>query len=101
MRVGRRPGMPAPEPPSLELCPSAGVDSWPGLTVSAGVSPRRGHHLSLAPSPPNGKHKPPRRLRGKPLCQQARSKARFPAASTRHRRGRSWCNVRRSWFNFL
>ncbi|HQK13250.1 MAG TPA: hypothetical protein PLJ78_04795 [Anaerolineae bacterium] len=36
----------------------------------------------------NDKHKPPRRLRGKPLCQQARPKARFPAASTRHRRGR-------------
>ena len=54
MRVGRRPGLPAPESPSLELCPSAGVDSWPGLTASVGVSPRQGHHLSLAPQPPNG-----------------------------------------------
>jgi len=45
---------PAPKPPSLELCPSAGVGSWPDLIVSAGVSPRQGHHLSLAPQPPNG-----------------------------------------------
>jgi len=36
----------------------------------------------------NDKHKPPRRLRGKPLCQQARSKARFTLAGTRRRHGR-------------
>jgi len=36
----------------------------------------------------NDKHKPPRRLRGKPLRQQARPKARFPFAGTRRRRGR-------------
>jgi len=54
------------------------------------------NHSVFAPGPffmlvlerANDKHKPPRRLRGKPLCQQARPKARFPAASTRQRRGR-------------
>ena len=53
--LGGVPGLPAPEPSSLELCPSASVDSWPDLTLSAGVSPRQGHHLSLAPQPPNGR----------------------------------------------
>jgi len=36
-----------------------------------------------AAPPANGQHKPPRRLRGKPLCQQARPKARFTFAGTR------------------
>ncbi len=52
------------------------------------VTPHPDDRFSLAPSPPNDKHKPPRRLRGKPLRQQARPQARFPAASTRRRRGR-------------
>jgi len=42
----------------------------------------------LSGTQPNDKHKPPRRLRGKPLCQQTRPKARFPFAGTRRRRGR-------------
>jgi len=54
--LGGGPGLPAPEPSSLELCPSASVDSWPDLTVSAGVSPRQGHPPSLAPQPPNDLH---------------------------------------------
>lgn len=40
-RLGGVPGLPATAPSALELCPSAGV------------SPRQGHHLSLAPRPPN------------------------------------------------
>jgi len=40
--------------PHWSYAPPPALASWPGLTVSAGVSPRQGHHLSLAPQPPNG-----------------------------------------------
>jgi len=49
-------------------------------------------------SPPNGQHKPPRRLRGKPLCQHARPKARFTFAGTRRRRGRLDAMLARSYY---
>ncbi|HQH40096.1 MAG TPA: hypothetical protein PLH19_16400, partial [Anaerolineae bacterium] len=91
--VGRRPGLPAPEPPSLELCPSAGVDSWPGLTVSAGVSPRQGHHLSLAPKAANGKHKPPRRAMQDQLHSKTSNTCKSADATQADRPGRVHAGV--------